>query len=168
MGSASINNRNPAELEKNYIFKTFKAKNLENLRNAVIREISQSPREEVDKLFLEAAVDILQQTSQLSNVFNITTNIKNDTKSIVLNHDINQILSKYLPSQDIISLIKIAKKPLKLINNPLGSSHDIRNLEHQMSALGLEDQESSSGSILPAEPLMECSVKMAPETRKFS
>lgn len=156
------------QLDKYYMFTIFRVENLEDLPNAVVREVSQSPRKEVDQLFLEMAIDILQRTSNFSNVFNITINIKNDIKSIDLNHDINQRLLKYLHGQDIISLIKIASQSLNLINTPLSSRQAISHLEHQMSALGLEDQGSHSGSILPVEPLMDCHVNLSAETRQFS
>ncbi|WP_253306392.1 hypothetical protein [unidentified bacterial endosymbiont] len=160
------------ELKKDYIFKVFNVKDLEGLVNVVIRKISQRTRKEEDEFLLEAAVDVLQLKNKIAKIININTNIKNDTKPIWLNQDVNLILLDYLPSQDIISLIEIAieavvaSQSLNLINTPLSSRQDVRNLEHQMSALGLEDQESSRGSSnrLSVEPLMDgsvkCSIKM--------
>lgn len=156
------------ELKKDYIFKVFNVKDLEGLVNVVIRKISQRARKEEDEFLLEAAVDVLQQTDKISKIFSITTNIGNDTKHIGLNHDINQILSEYLPDQDIISLLKMAIESVDLINEPPDSRHEPLKLKHQMSALGLEDQASSGSNRLSVEPLMGGSVKIVAETRQFS
>lgn len=157
------------EFKKDPIFKLFNVKNSEELFNVVLSKVSQRSRKKEDEFLLEAAVDVLRLTGKIANVFNITANIKNDTKYIGYHHDINQKILEYLPAQDIISFLEMAIESLNLINNSPGSSHEPIKLKHQMSTLGLEDQESScSSSILPAEPLMNCDVTVTAETRKFS
>lgn len=158
------------ELQKDYLFKTFNVENLEDLFNAVLREISQKSikKEVVDDLRLEElAVGILQQTRNISDSFTITAHIKNDTKPVCLNGDINRHLLNYLSVEDIISLLKIAIESLNVTNNPTGSLHEPRQLTHQMSTLGLEEQ-ASSRSIRPVESLIDRYVGMVAETRNFS